>query len=501
MTATVESPAARRPVRHLVPWPTVGRLVLVLACTIVAFWNLWGELYEDLQQGSDIGYVWALPVLAIFAAIGITLRHSDELPIYDRQSDIIVGLIGLALAAAILGLLVLRYRYEYEVLHLDLVAAPLFLMSVSILVFGLRPVFRFWPAGLLLLGGFPGFYRGLVVVFGGSLLASGAAMVVFAAIAAAVAAGRTRGRAAAAALGAIGVGALVLAVIALGFPDAPLLAYQLIPPVVAIYIVCTVMYLHYRDWSTVRPLNRPVRPLTAAQSRSAVVMAVVAAGLFAFIPLPAEYKVNSTPTPGLDVATAPAVPPGWQLIDKRQFPWVTRYFGPDTSWVREQLRAQRGTPNWDKDSRRRRIMVDILRSSSPHDIDRYPEFTMYRLDQPRVTPGTRIDLGYGVTARLNTVLDDRRLLSWTWLSWTWQGIGGAQRVSLIAADNHLPGADFPEPEPWAVSNLNNLLHQFLRGNAVNLDPESDSGVADYEIKDDEMLTSVAREMVRMGAGG
>ncbi|AYF75628.1 hypothetical protein D7D52_19225 [Nocardia yunnanensis] len=53
------------------------------------------------------------------------------------------------------GLLVLRYPYEYDILHFDLLAAPLFLMSVSVLAFGLRPVFWFWPAWLLLLAAYP----------------------------------------------------------------------------------------------------------------------------------------------------------------------------------------------------------------------------------------------------------------------------------------------------------------------------------------------------------
>ncbi|MFF2557170.1 hypothetical protein ACFVUS_39650 [Nocardia sp. NPDC058058] len=503
MTATLESPPEPRRDHwwRTIHWRPVARMALVLACTVGAFWNLWAELIEDVRQGSDIGFVFALPVLALFAAIGIALRHQDELPIYDRQSDIIVGMLGLALTAALQGLLVLRYRYEYEVLHLDLIAAPLFLMSVSILMFGLRPVFRFWPAWLLFLAGFPWFYRGTLVLFGATKLAEGMAALVFATIAAAIAAGRTWQRALAAAVGAIGVGTLVLAGLAIGFPHAHQLVYQLVPSVVTVFAVSAIMYLDQRGWSHVRPLNRPVRPLTAGQSRSAAVTAIVAAALFAMIPVPEEYKVPSPVVPGLVIAHAPAIPGGWTLLGERQYPWASKYYGPNTTWVRQRIRAERGNPEWDKESRRRRIMVDILRSDSPHNVDRYPQFTMYELIQPRVTPGRHVDLGHGVTARLNTVLDDQRLLSWSYLSWNWQGQGGAERVTLIAADNHLPDAAFPRPEPWAVSNLNNLLHQFLRGNAVNVDPDSDLEDVDLELKDGEMLISVGREMVRLGAGG
>lgn len=345
------------------------------------------------------------------------------------------------------------------------------------------------------------FYRGLVVAAGGSNLAEGVVALVFAVIAAAIATGRTWRRALTGAGIAAGAGALTLTVLEVRFPDAPQLIDQLIPPAVAMFVACAVMYLYHRGWATVRPLNRPVRPLTAAQSRSAAVAAVVAAGLFALIPLPAEHKLPSPAVPGLDIAQAPAVPPGWTLLSEREYPCSRKFYGPGTTWVRQQIRAQRGNPEWDKESRRRRIMVDIVRSDSPHNVDRYPEFTMYRLIQPRVTPGFRIDLGHGVSARLTSVLDDQRLLSWTWLSWNWQGADGAERVSLIAADNHLPDADFPQPEPWAGSNFSNLTHQFLRGNAVTLDPDSGVGDNDTDIKDGQMLITVAREIVRLGAGG
>ncbi|QLY33665.1 hypothetical protein [Nocardia huaxiensis] len=498
-TDTVAEP--RAPERHI-PWLTILRAVLVVVCTVAAFWNLLHELIEDVQQGSGIGYIFLMPVLGGFAAIGIALRRRNELPIHDRQADIIVGLLLLSSSVAILGLLVQRYRYEYEVFHLDLVAVPLFLMSLCVLLFGLRPVFRFWPAWLLvLIGSIPLLNLEVVITLGGDRIASGAGLVLFTAGAAAIAGGRTWRRGLVAALLALAVGGVVLLVIRTWFRDAPLFAYQMVPACSAITGSALIMYLYQRDWSTLKPLDRPVNPATAARSRSAVATVLAATAAVMLIDLPHEYITPVADVPGLIVAESPAVAPGWRMLNERAYPWAPRYFGHNTSWVRQQWQAQRGNPAWDKESRRRRIMVDIVRSEDAETIGRYPEFVMYRLAQPRISAPVRIDLGHGVSARLNTVLDDRQLLSWTWLSWTWRGSRGIERISLIAADNHLPDAKFPQPEPSVIGTFENLLHQTLRGSAVDLDPEGDTGDPGTQHKDQDMLTAVAREIVRIGAGG
>ncbi len=475
--------------------PVLRKAALLFAAVAAAYWYTWAELAQDIEQGSYLGYLYLLPVLAGFAAAGIALRRGAELPIHDRQTDIIVGLIGLGLAAAVLGLLTPRYRYQYELLHLDVLSAWLFLVSGCVLLFGLRPTFRFWPAWLLLFVAVPAPYRLLMVVLGGGKTAAGAVLLILAVLAAAIGSGRTRLRGVAAAGIALVAGADALIVLRLWFPSASMLAYEAIPALAAVVVGCGVMYVTQRRVRTLRPFDRPLSPLTAAQSWSAAAMVVVAGVLLAVIPLPAEYNRAFPVVAGL-VTGADAPPPGWELLSVRQYPWAARYLGPDATLTRRVLRAQRGNAEWDKDSRRRRIVVDTVRADSGNTIDNLPEFVLYRLIQPRISPPTTIDLGHGITARLNTVLDDRRLLSWTWLSWNWSGQGRAERISLISADNHLPDAEFPQPQRSVLANFDNLMNQFLRGNAVVLDTESHAVDSDFEVKDREMLTTVALAIVR-----
>lgn len=476
---------------------TVRKGLLVVLAVAAAYWTTWLELGEDIWEGSYLGYFFVLLGLAAFAAAGIALRRGGELPIHDRQTDIIVGALGLGLAAAVLGLLVPRYRYQYELLHLDVLSAWLFLFSACVLLFGLRPVTRFWPVWLLLVMASPSLYRLVMVTLGGDRTAAGVTLLLFAALAAGIAAARTRIRGVIAAGVTLVVGGAGLFVIRTWFPGAPIYIYQAVPSILAIFVGCGVMYVAHRRGAPWKPLDRPMNPLTAAQSWSAVVTVVVAAALVMFIPIPQEYEKNFPLVPGLVIARPETAPPGWRLLDEVEYPWAQRYLGPQAELTRRFIRAERGNPEWDKDSRRRRVVVDTVRADDQYTIHELPEFVLYRLAQPRISPPTFIDLGHGISARLNIVLDDRHLLSWTWLTWSWAGAGGAERITLIAADNHLPDAEFPELQRTITGNIDNLLNQFLRGNAVVLDTHSHAVEADLEPKDQDMLTSLARAMVQV----
>ncbi|GAB4586944.1 hypothetical protein [Nocardia sp. IFM 10818] len=478
------------------------RLTLIVVATAVAFWDTWFRLIQETREGSSIGYVFVLIALAVLAALGIILRRGQQLPIHDRETDVIVGGLLLGAAAAVQGLLMPRYRYFYDMLHLDLLAAWLFLFGASVLVFGLRPTWRFWPSWLLLLAFFPVPYRLVRALLGGDALQAGIAMLPLAAFAAAIGVGRTRTRALIGGVGALVIGGLVLAVIERWWPGSSFIVYQTVPSLIACFAMCLVMYIQVRRGGSLKPLPGPISPLTTNEIRGGVAMVAVVAAAVALLPVPEGYNRTFPLVPGLNLARQHTVPPGWTLLADREYPWVKRYFGSKAELTRKFVRSENRKPEWDKELRRRRVMVDITSAPRGFDIDRLPEFVLYELDQPRISPATWVDLGNGVVARMNTVLDDQRLLSWTWLSWNWRDEFGAERISLIAADNHLIDAEFPQPKPVAFDVFDSVLNIFFRGNAVVLDSDPDSTAVDTDTahKDGPLLIELAREMVRAGTG-
>ena len=128
--------------------------------------NRCGVLVETTRSGGLGGYAWTVPVAAILAGIGVARRKRTELPIHDRQTDVIVGIMGLVLALLLHGVLLQRYALYFHLLRLDLVALWLFIVSASVALFGLRPVTRFAWVWALLFMVFPLPYYILVVLLG-----------------------------------------------------------------------------------------------------------------------------------------------------------------------------------------------------------------------------------------------------------------------------------------------------------------------------------------------
>ena len=128
----------------------IVRWALIALLTAVAFWRSFFSIGVTAHEDGLGGYVWTVPTAAILVAVGLARRHRTELPIHDRQTDIIVGTMGLVLALLIRAVLLERYALYFHLLRLDLLAAWLFVLSCSIVLFGLRPVSRFaWVWGMM----------------------------------------------------------------------------------------------------------------------------------------------------------------------------------------------------------------------------------------------------------------------------------------------------------------------------------------------------------------
>ena len=165
-TSSARSPLAATPVRIAARW------VLLVALTVFAYWDTVTALGIEMTQHTVVTYVPAAATLCLLAAIGVTLRHDDEPPIYDRDTDFIVATVVLLLSLSFQGLLNRRYLPAYLVTHIDVLSLLMFFFGGCVLLFGLRPVLRYRWVWLLSLSLFPLPYRVAVVTLGGTPLAA-----------------------------------------------------------------------------------------------------------------------------------------------------------------------------------------------------------------------------------------------------------------------------------------------------------------------------------------
>jgi hypothetical protein len=468
----------------------IVRWSLIVVLTAIAFRHSFAALATTTREGGIGGYVWTIFPASVLVALGVARRNRTELPIHDRQTDIIVGIMGLVLALLIQSVLLPRYALYFYLLRLDLLALWLFVLCCTIVLFGLRPVFRFaWVWGMLLLVFSLPYY--LTVIFlGGGKFAAGSATLIISGLGTGIALGPSIRRGAIGSAASWGVGFTVLTIMTILFPDAPLVAYQQIPALSAIVLVNSTMELRERGGG-MRLLDRKVEPLAAKQVWRAVPLVVAVAIALAVMPLPtqvtsAPISRNSPDT--LSFGRPLVAPDGWETTKRKNYPDVKRLYGDNAALVRQWMTAQSGDHRFDKMSRRRTIVVDSLVSQRPFSFDVYPGRILYGLTGARLSAFRPVDLGMGVTGQMLSVVDDHLLVTWNGLQFAWGDGHIAQRVTIFASDNHEPDAEFPEPSGNMLATVRTLLTLLFRGNAV-LDQRTPN------FKDAELLTQFGQALV------
>jgi hypothetical protein len=469
----------------------VARWGLIAVLTGLAFHQSIASLIATSRAGGIGGYVWTVPVAAVLVAAGVSRRNRTELPIHDRQTDIIVGVMGLVLAVLIQGVLLARYALYFNLLRLDLLAMWFFVLSCCIVLFGLRPVIRFGWVWVLLLLVFSLPYQLVVISLGGGKFAAGAATLIIAGLGTGIAVGRTHRRGAIGSAAAWAVGFAVLIALDAVFPSAPLLAYQQIPALTAICVVGAYRFLRDRRGMPKRLLDRQVEPLASRQVWAGVPLVVVIAIALSLLSLPAQTSsapiVRTSPA-GLSTGQPLVAPPGWTTTDRQNYRRVQRLYGDGAVLVRQQMSASTGNPKWDKFARPRTVIVDSIVSRRPFTFGVYPARVLYGLTAARLSALRPVDLGMGVTGQMLSVVDDDLLVTWNSIQFAWGDHTLAQRVTIFAVDDHEPDAPFPTPTDDLTSTLRTLLTLLFRGNAV-LDERTPT------FKDADMLTEFGRALV------
>ncbi|MCC8928793.1 hypothetical protein [Rhodococcus sp. I2R] len=467
----------------------VFRWSFLLGYTVAAFMPTWLRLAREASDGAITAYIFVLPLLAAVAAQGVARRRYGELPIHDRQTDNIVGGLALIVAVAVKALWMPRYADQYALAHLDVLSALVFFFGGSILLFGLRPVGRFWSVWLLLLTLSPFMYRLIAIGLGGGRFAYGSVLVLLAGLAGAIAVGRTPRRGWLGFLCTTFTGLALLIVVLRYWPTIDIVWLQILPTVGAAVATGSAFYVAARRGVLGERPRRRLAPSTAKWSLSSYAVVLAAAVVLYVIPLPPTVTVSNTVGPPGSTSVPLAAPTGWTRTDIEEFDWVRAFFGQSSTLVRERMRADEGNPTWDTHSRPRTVVVDVLSTTNRASLAVYPESTLYQLSGTRTSPKVHVALGHDVTGQLYTSVSEALLLSWTKLVFTWVRGAVTQRVTIISVDNHEDDAEFPQPRPSMTSNLGTSISTFLRGNAITTD-------ANPEYKDFDLLTSFATALVR-----
>ncbi|MGV0851641.1 hypothetical protein [Mycolicibacterium phlei] len=488
-TAVAAPPPERRPrVRDYSIARIVLRWLVIGGLAVFAFWDSFLDLAETTLHSGLNGYLWTIPVAAVLAAQGVARRPRTELPIHDRQTDIILGIMGLTFAVLLKSVLMPRYAEYFHLLRLDFLALWVFVISSAIVLFGLRPVSRFAWVWVMTLMVFPLPYHLMVALLGGNRIAAGAVTLTIAGTATAIAVGRTSRRGFVGYFAAFAVGGVLLAVMAVATPYAPVIVYQTVPALVGTVSVGVLMFLVARRGAPKVPLDRAVEPMAAGQVIRSVPLVVVTAILLALFHVPGPQHPPVREFAGLQMSGLLKPPAGFHVTQTQVFPFVRRLHGRSSEMTRQWMVADVGNPEWDKDARPRTVLVDNVITDRPFTFNMYPAKILYNVTAARMSEPLPVNLGYGITGELVSVVDDRMTITWNMLQWTWRSDTLAQRVVLLSVDNHDDDAPFPQPNGTLIPTLNSLLTVLFRGNAAVRDDSP-------TFKDLDLLTTFGRGLV------
>lgn len=486
----------------------VWRWAIILTATVVAFWQTWANVIAEARAGAAVGYYGIVIVLAVVAAAGLARKPHRQLQIFDKQADAITGVLALVISILVKALVVPRYSEQYQVLHLDVLAAGVFLAGCTALMFGLRPFGRFWPAWALLLACGPLTYRSLVVIFGGTSWSAGVVVTLFSAAAVAIAFALTVREAAVIGATVVGLGGLTVLLLSWLAPGAPLFVSQAVPSVTASVATILLVRAHRRRQGANRYTRGPA-PVPSGTWRTAVTC-IVAGVLAGLVSLPERSPAIVAAGPPLTGSPALDVPAGWFETARTDYPWVRRYFGPTATLTRQYLSAQPSNEavaafadsvlaepgvleflsgqSVEPPHTARTIVIDTFTHPHPAQLDVYPDATLYDMHKARRSEPRIVSLGHGVIGTLSTLIDETAYLTETMLVFSWQRGDEAQRVVIIAVDNPEPDAMFSEPQPSMASNMRTLIEVLFRGNTA---------IADItpEFKDAELVTTAGRQIV------
>ncbi|MGW0182942.1 hypothetical protein [Nocardia sp. NPDC003345] len=471
-----------------------GRLVLrwmiLVVLTVLAFRRTLVDIWSGASDGTSIGYLLVLAISALAPVLGVRRRGRPVLPIHDRETDVIVGVIGLLIALAVQRLLLPRYAPFYELFHYDVLALVLFVLSGSVLLFGLRATARYWAVWVLLLVVNPVFYRLLAIALGGGRFAYTFVLIVTTSLCLSYGFLRGRGRVIGVAALAIAVDSAVFALVTLRFPELRIsVVLGGVLPVTAVVVGACALLLRE---PLIPPAGGPRVDIPTERPWYSVAALAAVAVVLTLTPLPKPEGENVAAGPPYQGETGLVVPPGWRETGLQEMDWPAHYFSSDSTFLRQTIRTRQPNPDWDVIGRNRTAQIDLLTVRYGAALDITPTLLSYDLRHSRVSnPPRSVPIGRDITAAMYSIVDEQIHLTWNYLTFVWRrDAAHIQRVTVMTVDNHEPDAYFLPPQPTLAGFTGGTIALLARGVSALTDAEP-------EFKDADLLTTLARELVEV----
>lgn len=486
---------------------TALRWTALVALVVAGYWHSFGRAFSDLTAGSGSYLITALLMVVLMVA-GMRLQHRPVLPIHDREVDWIIGLIAMVFALCLSGLLVPRLAEWTYLLQFDLLSMVVFVFGAVTLLFGARTALIRGPVWLVLLFISPPVYLVITLLVGGGATGTAVASVIAVTVAVvATATQRWRGRLAAGGVSLV-VGLLLTVAVVLPIaerglllpdtlPEEVPLGTVFIPPLVGgVAALLAVNRVRRRGAGKAEKTSgKPAPVVPSRAAATALVPLVVAVVLLELVPQPVVEEELVSPAPPSDTIVADGsdgfvgsagvlVPVGWSETDRSDYPWAARYFGAGTELTRQAMRADLVIDDWDRQGRRRDVMVDSMVTSGSYNTRLFGSEALYETVGGRRSAPREVDLGNGVTGTVYTVLDDEAMLTYTRLNVVWPIPGDPgdeqryRRTTVVAVDDHSPEAHFPDLTDSLNGMVGRIVSVLLRGGALAEDSPTKADDAD-----------------------
>lgn len=457
----------------------------------------------DVSAGSA-SYVLTVALMVLAGVAGVRMQRRAVLPIHDREVDWIIGLLAMLMAVSVDALLVPRLVEWLYLLRLDVLALVLFMFGAVTLLLGSRAALRYGPVWVsLALVNAPVSLVVTLLTGGGWAGASYATVFGITVTVFLVSSARVRTRLATTAASAV-VGVVLTAAVVGPVADHNLVGtlpaavnqvIALLPGVVGGLAATRVIAVLRRRRGTA-PAVPGETPVIAARLALVPVAAVVLA--LVLVPTPAYPSpvINQVPPTPPVRGGGEKVPEGWAEIGRESYPWVENYFGAGSTLTRQALQATTVVGEWDVQGRTREVMVDSLTTTGSFRTRIFGDESLYTTVGGRRSEMRQVDLGHGVVGSMYTVLDDEKYLTYTKLRVYWDlpdGVGeeGVEGFSVIAVDDHRPGAQFPVLTRNLGGLATRVVEVLLRGGTVTEDPTATFN----DSNDGDVVVTVGRSIV------